>query len=270
MAESIVITLRSPFFPMDSFETIDMKRLLGEPKAVQPILPCILFKSERALNRSERSRGCRLGGDALVPAGFEWPRGTEGPLSLVGQLDFEQLAVIHKGAIPSLPTQGVLSFFYDNTEQPWGFLPNDKSGWKFVYVADPDQAEIVAPEESVAIPEHTLTGVLAESQIDEDSKPVHQLGGHAAWIQGDARSTAQMGSHGLQLDKEVLKDAEKRQVDLLSIGRGTWDWILLWQINSDDSAGLMWGDVGALYVLIRRADLEALAFDRAWVILQCY
>jgi len=32
----------------------------------------------------------------------------------------------------------------------------------------------------------------------------------------------------------------------------------------------MWGDGGALYVWIRRQDLAARKFEKAWTILQCF
>lgn len=48
------------------------------------------------------------------------------------------------------------------------------------------------------------------------------------------------------------------------------DWRLLLQIGSDDDAGMMWGDLGRLYLWIRQADLGAGRFDRTWLILQCH
>lgn len=50
---------------------------------------------------------------------------------------------------------------------------------------------------------------------------------------------------------------------------GASEWRLLLQIDSDDNAGMMWGDVGRLYVWIRRDDLKRRDFSRAWVVLQC-
>ncbi len=46
-------------------------------------------------------------------------------------------------------------------------------------------------------------------------------------------------------------------------------WLLLAQFDSDDSAGMMWGDCGALYRMIRRDDLAAARFDRAMFAWQC-
>jgi hypothetical protein len=50
---------------------------------------------------------------------------------------------------------------------------------------------------------------------------------------------------------------------------GRYDWILLLQLDSDDDAGMMWGDVGMLYFWIKREDLKKENFDNVWMILQC-
>ncbi len=42
------------------------------------------------------------------------------------------------------------------------------------------------------------------------------------------------------------------------------------QVDSDDEAGMMWGDAGMLYYWIRDDDLAARRFDRAWCVMQCY
>ena len=48
------------------------------------------------------------------------------------------------------------------------------------------------------------------------------------------------------------------------------NWLLLKQITSDKHAGMMWGDVGNLYVWIHRDALRARRFEEARVILQGY
>ncbi|WP_439377317.1 DUF1963 domain-containing protein [Amycolatopsis lexingtonensis] len=45
--------------------------------------------------------------------------------------------------------------------------------------------------------------------------------------------------------------------------------MLLAQIDSDDKTGMIWGDAGMLYWVIRTDDLEAGRFDRARCTLQC-
>ena len=43
---------------------------------------------------------------------------------------------------------------------------------------------------------------------------------------------------------------------------GADDWRLLLQVNSDDYAGWMWGDVGRVYFWIRRQDFATGDSDR--------
>jgi uncharacterized protein YwqG len=47
------------------------------------------------------------------------------------------------------------------------------------------------------------------------------------------------------------------------------DWRLLLQVNSDENAQMMWGDVGMLYFWININDLQARNFSNTWMILQC-
>jgi len=42
------------------------------------------------------------------------------------------------------------------------------------------------------------------------------------------------------------------------------------QIDSDDNASMMWGDVGRLYFWILRDELQNKNFDASWMVLQCY
>lgn len=47
------------------------------------------------------------------------------------------------------------------------------------------------------------------------------------------------------------------------------DWAMLLQLDTDDAAGWMWGDVGRLYYMSRKSDLTVGNFENAWMVLQC-
>jgi uncharacterized protein YwqG len=47
-------------------------------------------------------------------------------------------------------------------------------------------------------------------------------------------------------------------------------WRLLLQVDSDEAAGMMWGDAGMLYFWIRDDDLAARRFERVWCVMECY
>ena len=51
---------------------------------------------------------------------------------------------------------------------------------------------------------------------------------------------------------------------------GVKDWELLFQMDSDDNADMMWGDLGTLYFVIKKDDLAARRFDRIWFSWQCH
>jgi uncharacterized protein YwqG len=96
--------------------------------------------------------------------------------------------------------------------------------------------------------------------------PEHQLLGWPHPIQGEMESECQS-----TLDKTYPRDSGgDRDSYRQALKAQSSDWILLLQIDSDDKAGMMWGDLGMLYFWIRRQDLAALNFEKAWTILQCY
>jgi len=54
-----------------------------------------------------------------------------------------------------------------------------------------------------------------------------------------------------------------------AVGEDLRGWRLLAQIDSDDAAKMMWGDVGKLYFMIRPDDLRARRFGQARFAWQC-
>lgn len=53
-----------------------------------------------------------------------------------------------------------------------------------------------------------------------------------------------------------------------AVGLPAKDWSLLLQLDS--SADMNWGDAGMLYWFIPDEDLEALQFERVWMVMQCH
>lgn len=51
---------------------------------------------------------------------------------------------------------------------------------------------------------------------------------------------------------------------------GIRDWILLFQLDTDAAADMMWGDVGTVYFTIKKDDLAARRFENAWFSMQCH
>ncbi len=196
---------------------------------------------------------------------------------------------------------GLLLVFYAVDEQPWGFDPADRGGWRTVLVEDPASARLLeAPEGAVTTPERRITLILeptlpyyweseffdlfnpqrinfddvkgsdelfaATDQIEESrGLSVHQAFGWPTVIQNPMREEAQLASHGIYLgDADGYKGP--RAQELLG---GAAEWRLLLQLDSDDDLDWMWGDVGRIYFWIRDEDLQARRFEDTWCILQC-
>jgi uncharacterized protein YwqG len=104
----------------------------------------------------------------------------------------------------------------------------------------------------------------ARMPTDAAEAPVHRLGGVPREIQNPMEAECELARRGedpyavpYSRREEIAEEAKAR-------------WRLLLQVDSDDAAGLMWGDAGILYYWIRDDDLAARRFDRAWCVMQCY
>lgn len=102
-------------------------------------------------------------------------------------------------------------------------------------------------------------------QLERWAAPAHQVLGHPQPIQSDMQLECQLAANGVYCgDRSSHSDPRRPALE-----PGATGWRLLLQLDSDDSAGMMWGDSGMLYFWIREADRRARGFDAAWMILQC-
>ena len=102
---------------------------------------------------------------------------------------------------------------------------------------------------------------------EEQPELSHKLLGHSENIQGDMELECQLVSHGLYCGNSSGYEDPRRE----QLQAGAADWVLLLQIDSEEAhCGMMWGDSGRLYLWIRQQDLAAKAFERCWLVLQCY
>lgn len=222
-------------------------------------------------------------------------------LPFLAQINFAELNA--GGAIGDMPTSGVLSLFYDMVEQPWGFDPKDAPGFHLIWheggaeglerrtmpdiFADtsifydgpvmprtlkgsptlflPDDGEAVT--ERLNIPEAIWDAYREWTYEREDNMLDHRLGGYPAIVQNPMQEECALVTAGKYCGNGDAY-SDPANAEILATAK---DWILLLQIDSDEEAGgIMWGDSGKLYVWIKRQDLAARAFEKAWVILQCY
>ncbi|KGM14215.1 YwqG family protein [Cellulomonas bogoriensis] len=228
----------------------------------------------------------RLGGAAMLAPQAEWPTWQGRGLEVVAVLDLARLPRLDSLL---LPATGWLTFFYDATEQSaWGFDPAQRDAWRVVYCVDAEARS--APDGTETFPEVALSAVEELTAPDpfEDalkglhnaerdglfalgdvlppvSEPAHRIGGWPDLVQNSMWLGAQLASNGI-----FVGGPEGYQNPRVpGLEAGARDWRLLLQIDSDDDAAMMWGDVGRLYFLIREEDLSSRAFDRCWFEFQC-
>lgn len=251
----------------------------------------------------------KVGGSPDLPSHFSWPkhrrlqrqllpnlawreRKIVGPpseehLSFVAQLN---LADVDPDWIDlEMPRHGLLTFFYDAEQQPWGYDPIDKGGWqlawfdtatsKLVRTAQPDPHAIafhparLEPKLLLTFPEEVVTNLDLEEEsaaaffefLEGRRKEGVQLGGDPALIQDQMEGECEYVSRGYYMgDPEGYNEARAA-----CPGADLAQWRLLLQISSIDAAGMMWGDEGNLYVWARAFDIRQRRFEDAWTILQC-
>jgi uncharacterized protein YwqG len=76
----------------------------------------------------------------------------------------------------------------------------------------------------------------------------------------------QLVAHGLYCgDASGYEDPRAQALE-----PGATDWRLLLQIDSEEDAGMMWGDSGRIYYWMTRDALAGRRWDEAHMILQCY
>lgn len=235
---------------------------------------------------------CRLGGYPRLAAAADWPDREGRPLSFIAELDL--VALRAAGGPDWLPASGALHLFFDVEDEPWGFDPADRDGWKIIMtgVASPQplprppglsgdrvfapvalagRAALTYPttERLDLPPDVSRTFEFEPVQDFMDSGlgdgPRHQVGGYPSPIQGDGMELeVQLASNGIYVGGPDGYSDER--VAALEAGAG--DWRLLLQIDSDDAAGIMWSDSGTLYVWVREQDARLGDFSRVWIVLQ--
>ena len=228
------------------------------------------------------------------------------PLHFLAQINFSDIWAA--GPVDEdLPRSGVLSIFYDAVEQPWGYDPQERMGYALRYhdvpvgqltrlpmpqpLQDlPEDERLTAlscelhacwtplpPESSdwdkLNLPQTTLDQLFENDWFyeaqgatsDGDAWTCHHVGGWPTPIQGDMQIEAALVSAGMFCgDGSAYQDAK-----LQAVRDTAPQWLLLAQFGTDEKGGLVWGDLGQVYVWIRRDDLQARRLDNAHLILQC-
>lgn len=258
----------------------------------QLILPSIRLSTNPSYETAIQPGQSKFGGMPDLPPNVAWPEMNGAPMEFIAQI---QLADAHAvDAAKPLPAQGLLSFFYDASQQTFGADPKDRNGLKTLYFDQPASAlkrtdlptslpaqgrsrvcSVGFSEElTLALQPKLEIASLQWSETDQQhydaalqqltgaqTHPIHRLLGHPDTIQDDMRMECQLAANG-------VADPGSAPDKVAQLATGANDWILLLQVDSDPNVGMNWANSGMLYFWIRRDDLASKRFDNTWVVLQ--
>lgn len=238
----------------------------------------------------------KLGGTPDLQPGTRWPSWESGPMSFIAQILLPEVTPFD--GLGRLPQRGILYFFYDSEQMASGLDPGDGDGCRVFYFDDPAPALVrtsfppdlppasrysacrLRPAREATLPaadflieglgltaaeKKSYSMLLREVEVPSGSQTAHRLLGHPDQIQGDIQRECQLAANGIN----VGSPQGYRDPRVPSLLQGMKDWKLLLQVDSEDAARMMWGDVGRVYFCIRSEHLAQSKFDRVWPVLQC-
>ena len=184
-----------------------------------------------------RNGASKIGGHPDVPSSFTWPTHEETPLAFVAQVRLPDVPETVAADL-ALPSQGLLSFF----------VGVDGEGAAVLHFAARTRLSRMTPPLDALLEEHCV-GVKeiwtppdlesADELFTGDTNAVRIY--EAAWhdhqrARGDS-PLHRVGGYAVPVQDSPEHDGER----------------LLLQLDSDDAADLMWGDMGRLYFLFAPA-----------------
>ena len=100
---------------------------------------------------------------------------------------------------------------------------------------------------------------------DMESGMRNKLLGHADPVQGGMELECEYVTHRINCGTpDGYRIARSQGLD-----KNASRWNLLLQVESNEELGMMWGDLGRLYLWITDEDLAARQFENCWLVLQC-
>lgn len=252
--------------------------------------PAIRIAAEACDDAELPIGGSKLGGRPDLPGASPWPARDGCPLSFIAQLDCGELQRFESGAL--LPPSGLLSFFYDAQEQPWGRDSDERDAWHVRHHPPSDSLARrafppdVSSEDDFGRRLRFRAKRLAFRELltfpgNYQYADLEALRRH--WTPDDAGFAVE--AHEVELLHHLYEDPEKSQTEHQLFGYPSViqnpmqpelaevtgvdadAWRLLLQVDSQDD--MMWGDLGMVYFWIPGDALRERAFDRTWLILQC-
>lgn len=180
-------------------------------------------------------------------------------LAFLAQFRLSDLAEFE--SLKQLPKEGLLSFFYDLKEQPWGDA-DERHLWRVLYTEERKLERVRVGEalnergvifkESYAENGYDLYELMDEEVYEAfkqlfDSTELHAIGGHPNEVQNDVF--------------EEVRETYGERFD---------DPFLLFQMDTSEELDVMFGDAGILYFMIPTDALRTKRFEETEIIMQCY
>jgi uncharacterized protein YwqG len=240
----------------------------------------------------------KLGGRPDLPPDLAWPERDGKPLGFLVQFNLAEIAPYDAEKV--LPPSGMLYFFYDFLNQPWGLDPTDRGGWQVVFQAAGDEAlrraQPMSNLPSNVKPEAHQLAFSSQATIEQDSVVLERLDLSEAEFKRYAKIRDDAAAFGHQLLGHPLiihHDLMAIQCDVVASGQSgdffynlmiqpyeNWDtdtrtrverahenWRLLLQLSSVPGLNAAFWDMdGLMYFWIENDHLAERDFSNVWVL----
>lgn len=236
------------------------------------------------------SGASKIGGLPDLPASICWPEWQEQPIPFLAQIRLSDIA--HLDEANELPHSGMLYFFFAE-EALEGPYPLISESWRVIYDDSdsldlqrlPTTSEIdrvypecalefsrrltIPPFESLYIEKLGLSYLAFEQDAPPEQRKeadaYRELEQQFDDFYDSTASHHQLLGHPYQIQGDLLWECEQETGQNNEIT----DWRLLFQIDTDNDADMMWGDTGVLYFYIPQRELADRDFSQVHLIMQC-
>ncbi len=216
----------------------------------------------------------KFAGLPYLPQEVPYPRDAQGqPMALLAQLNFAEAPKLE-----GFPEQGILQFYLSNGDDLYGMCDEDlakQSGFRILYFPTVVEDKSILVTDFSFLPELDMLPLQASCsltfRLQQAPMPVYDYR-FDSLVLGQSRS---------EMSDELLNACDQYEKRFSSAGhklggypyftqndprhRGKYknkDYDLLFQMDTDGEAGIMWGDCGVGNFFIRRQDLQKRDFSR--------
>jgi len=213
----------------------------------------------------------KFGGLPYLPKGCEYPKDTKGnPLFLLAQIDFEEVPYLE-----GFPTTGILQFYIADNDMFGANLdnPTQQQNFRVVYFPIITKAleDLVTDFSFLAKPKSMPLSASCSLRFEKKLAPISTVDYEFGELFGDnffeqfgdkedeiwGKYTDKFASDGHKIGGYPFFTQEDPRERLVQSEK----YILLLQIDTDDSVGIIWGDSGVSNFFITKKDLENLDFS---------